>query len=101
MWSASLSTFIFFIWILLLVIQSLESQGLSLTDSFSAVTAAESKLRNLPGVKGEAIQLLQEKNAKVYAKNPDLNVLRCIHSVLPGGNESLPDDISPQQAALF
>lgn len=38
------------------LIESLEKQGLSLTESFSAITAAETAIQSFPGSKGETIK---------------------------------------------
>ena len=80
------------------VIQALERQGMSLTESFASVSKAETAIHSLPGIKGETIK---HKYESIYARNPDIAVLRTVESVISEGKGVLPDNMSPQRAAAF
>ena len=71
---------------------------MSLAESFASVSKAETAIHSLPGIKGETIK---HKYESVYVRNPDIAVLRTDESVISEGKGVLPDDMSPQRAAVF
>lgn len=77
------------------VIQALDGQRLSLTESFVSVSWADTVIYNLPSSKGETIK---QKYEYVYARNLDIAVLRSIEPAISENKGVLPDGMVPQKA---
>lgn len=77
-------------------ITRLEKAGLPLVEGMSVLEEVRSNINSIPGVSGI---LLQNKLASVLNKNPGLEILGKVGSVLDGKGEVLPPGIGPGDAA--
>jgi len=77
-------------------ITKLEEAGLPLADALSILEKAKEKINNVPGSTG---LLLQGKLDSVLQKNPGLDTLTTVSSVLSGGEGALPSEMGPGEAA--
>lgn len=79
-------------------ITKLEESGLALDKSLAVIEDVQNKLHLIPGPKGE---IFRSKMSAVIKKNAGLSVLAQVKKVICGEATSLPEGMSPSEAAAL